>query len=58
MFVHNMNFDMNDVQNVDTEFMRICEKYNGCVGYPLLKEDMQIGNSVVRCETGRNKQNT
>lgn len=58
MMFQQMNFNMNDVQNVNTEFLKICAEHDGCVGCPLLKEDMQIGNSVIRCETGRKKQNT
>ena len=36
------------------EVMKICTQHHECKDCPLKEGDMNIQNSVVRCETGRN----
>lgn len=42
-----------EIKIVNDEFMQICKGHPDCVGCPLAIKDVQIGNSTVRCNTGR-----
>lgn len=42
-----------EMKIVNEEFMQICKGHPDCVGCPLAVKDVQIGNSTVRCNTGR-----
>lgn len=47
MFTQHIN--INNIAG-NQEIMKICATHPECIGCPLLNEDKQIGNSVVRCE--------
>lgn len=44
-------------QAIGQEFMQICKQHVSCVGCPLKTQDMEVQGSVIRCETGRRKEN-
>ena len=50
------NININATFN-DNEVMQICTQHPECKDCPLKEGDMNIQNSVVRCETGRGKSN-
>lgn len=44
-------------QAVNQEFMNICKAHPSCIDCPLKNGDMNIQDIVLRCETGRTKEN-
>lgn len=44
-------------QAANQEFMNICKSYSSCVDCPLKNSDMDIQGTILRCETGRAKEN-
>lgn len=49
-----MNMDMTEISQVQNQVTQMCKEHIACEGCPLLKEQLQIGNSVIICEnTGR-----
>ena len=40
-------------QEVQQYVTRVCESRPGCVDCELKEKDLQIANSIVRCNTGR-----
>ena len=44
-------------QAVNQEFMNICKSHTSCKNCPLKNGDMNIQDIVLRCETGRAKEN-
>lgn len=48
------NININDMVN-NNEFIHICTQHPECKDCPLKEGDMNIQNSVVRCETSRSK---
>ena len=54
MVIFQQNFGANE--NVIVEYLNVCKQHLGCVGCPGTKgKVMQIGESQVVCETGRDK---
>lgn len=47
IFTQNINFNN---MGANQELANICATHPKCIGCPLLNDDKQIGNSVVRCE--------
>lgn len=47
------NFQSNS-NMVNNEIRKICEQHLGCADCPLKEKDLQIEDSLVRCDTGRN----
>lgn len=42
-----------EIETVRRHFNEICTTHLGCVDCPLKTQDMQISNSIIRCNTGR-----
>lgn len=44
-------------QAVNQEFMNICKSHTSCIDCPLKNGDMEIQGVMLRCDTGRAKEN-
>ena len=44
-------------QLVSQEFMKICKSHPSCENCPLKNNDMEIQGVMLRCDTGRAKEN-
>lgn len=44
-------------QVVNQEFMKICKSHLSCENCPLKNNDMEIQGVMLRCDTGRVKEN-
>lgn len=44
-------------QATNQEFMKVCKSHPGCKDCPLKNSDMDIQGTILRCETGRAKEN-
>lgn len=56
MFQFNVNQQFTNDNNMALQqAAKTCAEHPGCKDCPLLNGDMNIGNSVIRCETARMK---
>lgn len=48
------NMNMEEITQIQNQVSQMCQEHFACEGCPLLKNNLQIGNSIVRCEnTGK-----